>query len=320
MQALRNSGTPEATGPLHLTRQFLDPDEAAGAIPGTRLEISVLGPAQGPWSITELQGEGCRLVSGRTASPFSACGEIARDSMLFCWPMSDDTGAWSVNGRGIQRATLLHFDTGAEYASLTRRPLNWAALVFPAAQREALADFTAIELPHEAMARIRGLTRTAIYLARADEAPTSRVFLANLASTVGHWTSRHARESPRRAGIGVGALVDLLHSRRAELLHASDLARMAGLDERQLRREFSAFFGISVGRYLRVRRLNDVRRELANPMSHIESVTQAATKHGFYDLGRFAANYRRTFGENPSATLSRTRRAMRLARLRDPVH
>ena len=311
---------PEDAGLLHLTRQFRDPDEAAGAIPGTRIEISVLGPAQGPWSITELRGEGYRLVSGRTASPFSACGEITDDSTLVCWPMSDDTSAWTVNGKAVQRTTLLELDTGAEYAALTGRALNWAALVMPATQHDRRAGLTPIEIPPEAMARIRGLTRTAIYLARADEAPTSRVFLANLAATVGHWTSRHAGEASSHAGIGVATLVELLHSRRAELMHASDLARMAGLDERQLRREFSALFGISVGRYLRVRRLNDVRRELANPMSQVESVTQAATKFGFYDLGRFAANYRRIFGENPSATLSRTRRAMRLARLRDPVH
>jgi transcriptional regulator GlxA family with amidase domain len=137
---------------------------------------------------------------------------------------------------------------------------------------------------------------------------------------VGAWTSGDAHETPRRGRIAVGRLVGLLHAERSELIHASDLARLAGVDERTLRREFFAHFGISVGRYLRLRRLNDVRRDLANPHGEIESVTQAATKHGFFDLGRFAATYRRTFGENPSATLSRTRRAVRLARLRDAVH
>ena len=306
--------------PFHVTRQFHDPDEAAGAIPGTRLEISVLGPASGPWSITDLRDAGNRLVCGRTASPFSGCGEIVPGSTLLCWPMSDDTGAWAVNGLDVQRSTLLRLETGAEYAALTRRPLNWAALIVPSTERSGRSAFDAIDVPHEAMSRIRGLTRTAIYLARANETPTSQVFLANLASTVVHWASRHEPGAPRHSALGIGKLVDLLHERRAELLHPSDLARLAGVEERQLRREFFAHFGISVGRYLRLRRLNDVRRELANPASHVQSVTQAATKHGFFDLGRFAANYRRTFGENPSATLARTRRANRFARLRDAVH
>jgi len=300
-------------GLLHVTRQFLDPDEAAAAIPGTRIEISVLGPASGVWSLTELGGESVRLVSGRIASPFSGFGVIAPDSRLLCWPMGDDTGAWAVNGRGIQRSTLLRFDTGAEYASLTGRPLNWAALIVPAQEGAARVGFSAIDIPHEAMTRIRALTRTAIYLARADEGAASRMFLANLAATVSHWASRQALEAPRRGGLGVGPLVGILQARRSELHHPGDLARLAGLEERQLRREFATHFGISVGRYLRVRRLNDVRRELANPVAGVQSVTQAATKHGFYDLGRLAATYRRTFGENPSATLSRTRRATRLA-------
>jgi AraC-like DNA-binding protein len=320
MQALRKSGTLAAMDAFHVTRQFQDPDEAAGAIPGTKIEISVLGPAHGPWSLTDIRAEGHRLVCGRTASPFSGCGEILRDSTLVCWPMSDDTGAWSINGRGIHRSTLARFDTGAEYAALTGRPLQWAALIIPPPLHEAPAAFHATEIPHDAMTRIRGLARTAIYLARANETPTARVFLANLASVVGAWASSDAQEAPRRGAIPIGKLVELLHLQRSELFHASDLARLAGLDERTLRREFFAHFGISVGRYLRLRRLNDVRRELANPRGEAESVTQAATKHGFFDLGRFAANYRRTFGENPSATLSRTRRAMRLARLRDAVH
>ena len=306
--------------PFHVTREFRDPDEAAGAIPGTKLEISVLGPAHGTWSITDIGAEGYRLACGRMAYPISGCGEILRDSTLICWPMSDDTGAWSINGRGIHRSTLSRLDSGVDYASLTSRPLHWAALIVPAAANGGPSAFRATEIAHDAMTRIRGLTRTAIYLARANELPTARVFLANLASTVGALASSETLEAPRRGGIAMGRLVDLLHAQRSELLHASELARLAGLDERTLRREFFAHFGISVGRYLRLRRLNDVRRELADPRGEIESVTQAATKHGFFDLGRFAANYRRTFGENPSATLSRTRRATRLARLRDAVH
>src|SRR5690242_9532085 len=129
-------------GPFHVTRQFHDPDEAAAAIPGTHLEISVLGPPTGPWSVTDIADDGVRLVCGRTASPFSGCGDIAADSRLVCWPMSDDTGAWTMNGRNVQRSTLLRLDVGADYASLTSRPLNWAALVIPASDDEERRGFS----------------------------------------------------------------------------------------------------------------------------------------------------------------------------------
>ncbi|HST02561.1 MAG TPA: hypothetical protein VLJ84_12965, partial [Usitatibacter sp.] len=131
----------------------------------------MLGPAHGPWSITDIGAEGYRLACGRTPSPFSGCGEILRGSTLVCWPMSDDTSDWSINGRDIHRSTLARLDPGVEYASLTSRPLNWAALIVPPAAHGWPAAFHANEIPHDAMTRIRGLTRTAIYLARANEVP-----------------------------------------------------------------------------------------------------------------------------------------------------
>ena len=38
-----------------------------------------------------------------------------------------------------------------------------------------------------------------------------------------------------------------------------------------------------------------------------ESVADILTRHGIWEFGRFAARYRRHFGELPSQTLRRTR-------------
>jgi len=304
---------------FQVSRSFDDPDEAAQAISGTTLEVSVLGPASGAWSLTEVIDGDWRLMWGRAASPFSGSGTIHRDAMLLCWPMSDDTAAWSVNGRPVHGATLMRLASGADYACLTNRPLQWAAMVGPAPPDfEGKASFSAREIGREAMARVRELAREAVHLARADPGIAGGVPLGALLASLGALASREPF-APRRGGHRIGPLVELVRSQRHELLDAAGLARIAGLDERTLRREFASHFGISVGRYLRLLRLNDVRRDLTRPGA-VESVTQAAIRHGFFDLGRFAANYRRTFGENPSATLSRSRRALRLARLRDPLH
>jgi AraC family ethanolamine operon transcriptional activator len=53
-------------------------------------------------------------------------------------------------------------------------------------------------------------------------------------------------------------------------------------------------------------RLNRVRRILARAPEGV-SVTDAATRFGFFHLGRFSGQYRRLFGELPFETLRRGR-------------
>jgi Helix-turn-helix domain len=63
--------------------------------------------------------------------------------------------------------------------------------------------------------------------------------------------------------------------------------------------------GMAPHRYLRVRQLNLARRTLALVDPATETVTEIATQHGFWELGRFAVTYRVLFGERPSTTLRR---------------
>jgi AraC-like DNA-binding protein len=50
-------------------------------------------------------------------------------------------------------------------------------------------------------------------------------------------------------------------------------------------------------------RLQSARLALTRPCASSITVTGVATDYGFYELGRFAANYREAFGEAPSDTL-----------------
>jgi AraC-like DNA-binding protein len=61
-------------------------------------------------------------------------------------------------------------------------------------------------------------------------------------------------------------------------------------------------------RYLNLRRMHLVRRALLHSGPSTATVTQIATDHGFWELGRFSVAYRALFGEMPSATLRRRTR------------
>ena len=86
----------------------------------------------------------------------------------------------------------------------------------------------------------------------------------------------------------------------------SRLSRIVGLSERGLRNAFYSVRGMSPKRCMIVDRLQGARYALSDACSRPASVTGVATAYGFYELGRFAAIYKKQFGEAPSETLRAT--------------
>jgi AraC family transcriptional regulator, ethanolamine operon transcriptional activator len=87
------------------------------------------------------------------------------------------------------------------------------------------------------------------------------------------------------------------------LARVTDICRMADVNQRTLSRAFRAVRGTTPHHYLQALRLSEVKRVLS---SEDGSVTQAAMRFGFRELGRFAMQYRTAFGESPSETKRRS--------------
>ena len=85
-----------------------------------------------------------------------------------------------------------------------------------------------------------------------------------------------------------------------------DLCRLTDVGERTLRYAFAESFGVSPKTYLQSQRLNAIRRELRRGVLGAV-IADVANQQGFWHMGQFAADYRKMFGELPSATLRRGR-------------
>jgi AraC family ethanolamine operon transcriptional activator len=92
----------------------------------------------------------------------------------------------------------------------------------------------------------------------------------------------------------------------------AELCEAISVNERTLLGGFREAYGESPKAYLRNARLMKARRDLLRSGSRKTTVTEIAARWSFSHYGRFAADYRRLFGEPPSQTLVRSRRAMEI--------
>ena len=87
------------------------------------------------------------------------------------------------------------------------------------------------------------------------------------------------------------------------------LTKVTGVSARTLFRTFQEALGCSPMAFVKKVRLECARSTLVRPGSST-SVSGVALACGFSNLGHFANDYRCTFGELPSETLKRSRRAV----------
>ena len=79
-----------------------------------------------------------------------------------------------------------------------------------------------------------------------------------------------------------------------------------GVSVRTLHNAVVAICGMSMHRYMRLRRLWNVRQQLLRAASP-QSIKAVALVNGFWHMGEFTALYRELFGETPQQTLSAAR-------------
>ena len=98
-------------------------------------------------------------------------------------------------------------------------------------------------------------------------------------------------------------LRDRLHEDPFDFLTVSALSRELRVPAPVLRRVCLEFTGIKLDHLLVQLRLNGARRSLIDARGQQCRVCDIAMNWGFMHLSRFAARYRRLFGERPSETL-----------------
>jgi AraC-like DNA-binding protein len=110
-------------------------------------------------------------------------------------------------------------------------------------------------------------------------------------------------------GRRIGDLEDWIESHLEEPITLGRLCDVTGVGGRALAKIFESRRGMSPMRFVTERRLAAAHARLLIAGA-ARDVTDIASELGFTHLGRFAIAYREAFGESPSQTLQRSRKAL----------
>ena len=151
------------------------------------------------------------------------------------------------------------------------------------------------------------LAKTAPHILAHSEAARSleHDLVCALAACLGPATNDEDAVAKRRHAVIMRRFRALIAARYDRPVYTTDLCAAIGVSDRTLEICCREHLGMSPQKYLRLRRMQRVRRALTLADPGSATVTGLATANGFWELGRFAMTYRSLYGELPSATLAR---------------
>lgn len=310
-----------AFAPLSAPRifRFSDIDEFRSSVRNICVELTPLARAICAEQ-TILSLPGCD-VNFTKSFPRIADAQLAPNCTAVGFSMDDGV---PIRFNGVERDELLVTigGGGAACSSVETVPRQYASIIFKPevvnrGWPQGTAQFHLFETSPLAHARLRRLVRH--ILAAASEISDAQEvngiswamresLLAAIDAAVAHTApSRWADHANASSHFKVFRDVEeLLASQVGGVIYSEDLAAQIGVSVRTMHDAVQRYRGMSLHRYLRLRRLWLVRRSLV--AGGAGSVKAAALAHGFWHLGDFSHGYREQFGETPSETLAKSPR------------
>lgn len=318
---------PSAPPPRWSSTVFTDIDEQAAALRGWNQEYLQLSAGAFCGAVQQLQLDGVGLFiedlqravhqTGFVRPDVVALGVpvVLQGDSTFCGHVGDASALHVFSGgggfefRSPQRHVMLgiEVDQALFESHVIDRSLGDAAAFAGQAQLQT-GDLEAIHALRQFLldlfasaAREPALLQAALHrLSMRDE------LLDHLAAAVastggGAWP---ATALPATQSALVDRARQLVAGRLDNPPTVGELCNLLGVSRRTLQSCFHATWGMGPLAWLNTLRLNAVRRHLKTAAS----VTEAATRLGFWHFGHFARDYRMLFGETPSQTLRRQRR------------
>jgi AraC-like DNA-binding protein len=303
---------------------FTEPDQMEAAHVDARAEVVPATREGLVWHVTRVELDNVRLVRVQESGPRIRYVEMDPERTFLSFLVRPGPDVFV---RGVSRLpnSLIRHAQGQVFYERTSGPTDWASLSIPTSELMAASSVLAgrdLSAPRDpqvvtpAPGNMANLLRT--QTAACDLAENSPHLLATNVEV-----ARALKQSLIDATIACLSDPDVSDGTWAQQTHDTIMRRFRrvleehpnrpiylpeicaaiGVPERTLRLCCQEQLGMSPKQYLTRRRMNLVRRALTAETE--ATVTEIATRFGFWHLGRFSAGYQTIFDELPSTTLAR---------------
>jgi AraC-like DNA-binding protein len=311
--------------PSSAVRTFADPDDYALAIRGGSVELTVTEP--GPFSAKLIRIDLDRLWMQRFSDNLPWIGHAAVFNYRVFIQFPTAPGAiLHTAGLEMLSTNLVRHVPADEFHQRSSHSTSHGAMSLPvedlAVLGEAIAnadltpprDVSLVTPSPPEMARLQRLHAAAGSLAEnapeviAQPEAARGLEQALIEAMVDCLASRGVRDNTLAQGQHATVMRRfrrLVEESEEHPLYIPEICKAIRVSSRTLQVCCHEHLGMGPKHYLLLRRMHLARRALRRAQPDTVSVTEIATRHGFWQLGRFAVEYQSLFGESPSATLRR---------------
>lgn len=306
---------------MPLVMKFDDPADVTAALRDASVEYLSHAPGRFSATLTAASFAGVQLQI-MSDGPHLTRGTVASGNAMLLFMLGAAPARPVVNSMPMSAADLMLLGPEGAVESLVGTPIEWAAVSFDTDAFARLVgdddapgagDFHPRRFDTTLRQGIEARLRSIAAIAASDPHRLLADSVQNAVADELQHFARKAMQSETVDGTSLRALrrrVQLVRMADAYMagridqpLYSEEVRAALGVPMRTLHDAFVAVHGMSMHRYLRIRRLNLARQALrADPGGGQTQVKAAALRFGFWHFGRFAQAYRSLFGELPSET------------------
>ena len=303
-----------------LQREATDADQHAHNLTNWQQQYDQVSAGDFLGKLVEIQFDGLQVFEEHTSQALRQTCNTWDQSLWLGIPVNEYQSS-KINGLNIDQNNIMCRPGNQQFELITPDTFDIYGIVVEQEKIQAMAEKQDLRinwknlyqqgrltLPEKNIQALRFILNNLLTDQKSSPQPAKLqhdiIMMAILESLQNSQPIKSAPASFNRRQQIVDQVKDYLHHHQDNTVSIQDLCTLCHVSRRTLQYSFETILGISPLRYLRVSRLNGVRRELLN--SENQSIADIAAKWGFWHLSQFTQDYKQLFNELPSVTLGKT--------------